>query len=719
MWISDIMSFIDAKESKMGLILSNPKEAYKVPIYQRPYAWKKDQWEDVFEDISDLEPDDTHFLGSIVVVPEKNGGPRLGSTNYFQVVDGQQRITTILIWLSVMRDIAKENGKEKLANYITKTYLFATEFRNGEEISIPKIQLAEADYGPFLRVIQGKEKNGDHKIFECYKYFKKVTESEASWEILVNNISLVHINAFSHFNAFRLFETLNDRGLELSAADLIKNFILMKVSSNKEVFNETITEWNEMYGKVKNLEPVTFIRRYILSNYKGKVSKNKLYEEIKKKLGSNMDNDILNFVKDLNSKATIYKKINERTFSSEKINKLLHELQLIEVSPSYTLLLKIFPILEEEKNLSEDIKSVKKNVIEILKLIEKFHVRWGVCGLSTSRLDQIYNNICMGLSKIPEDDKRSENYLEFIRETLTKEIRGNADDEVFKSSILSRKFNPNEKRTKYILWKLSEPTGEMVFDVNEVQTEHIMPQNPRKEWLTYLKRNSSKTGEEIKALHKEKLNLIGNLTIIKGEWNQSMSNKLFKNKKNEYEKSNFMLNKELLNYPQWKFNEIDKRSLKLAEKALKIWKWDMKYGGKFDTKEYWIIFLDDKKAQGIINDPIKNRKIFAFKEGDAGRNSIKPGDFACFYVSGKGVVAHAGIETYAKKSLMRDTGSYLWICNLKDPKTYFENPINLDKNLREKMDAFENTKNINNWGWFVSKNHTLTKHDFKILVNAY
>lgn len=716
MKVGDIMPFIDAKESKMGLILSNSKEAYKVPIYQRPYAWKKDQWEDIFEDINELEPTDTHFLGSIVVVPEKTDGPRLGSTNYFQVVDGQQRITTILIWLSVMRDIAKEKGNAELANYITKTYLFSTEFREGKETNIPKIQLAKADYDPFLRVIQGREKIGDNKIFECYKYFKKVTESEVSWEILVNNISLVHINAFSHFNAFRLFETLNDRGLELSAADLIKNFILMKVSNNAEVFDEAITEWNEMYSKVKNLEPVTFIRRYILSNYKGKISKNKLYEEIKKKLGSKNDRNILNFVKDLNSKASIYKKINERTFSSEKINKLLHELQLIEVSPSYTLLLKVLPILEEDS--SEDFKEITKNIIGILKLIEKFHIRWGVCGLSTSRLDQIYNNICMGLSNIPKDDKRSENYLEFIKETFTKEIRGNADDEVFKSSVISRKFNPNEKRTKYILWKLSEPTGEMVFDVNEVQTEHIMPQTPRKEWLLYLKRNSSKTEKEIKVLHKEKLNLIGNLTIIKGEWNQSMSNKLFKDKKNEYKKSDFTLNKDLLNYSQWKFNEIDKRSNELAERALKIWKWDMKYGGKFDTKEHWIIFIDEEKAREIVNEPIKNRKIFAFREEDAGKNIIKPKDSACFYVSGKGVVAHADIENYAQKSLMEDTGAYLWVCNLKDPEVYFENPIILDKNLREKMDAFKSTKNINNWGWFVSKNHTINEHDFELLTSS-
>lgn len=707
------MTFIDAKESKMGLILSNSKEAYKVPIYQRPYAWKKDQWDDLFEDIINLEPNDTHFLGSIVVVPEKEEGARLGSTNYFQIVDGQQRITTILIWLSAMRDIAKEKGNDELANHITKTYLFATEFKEGKEINIPKIHLAEADLNPLLNLLYGKERNGTHRIYECYDYFKKITESENYWEILTENISLVHINAFNQFNAFRLFETLNDRGLELSGADLIKNFILMKVSNNREVFIDAVDEWNDMYGKIKDLEPVTFIRRYMLSNYRGKTSKTKLYEEIKKKFSNKKDEEILEFVKDLNKNATIYEKIYNKQFSSEKINKILSILQLIEVSPSYTLLLKIFSLLDEE---IENEKDVEKNIMKILKLIESFHIRWSICGLSTSRLDQIYNNICMNLSEIPKDSNSSKNYLELIKEILTKEIRGNADDGIFKSNFLSRTFNSNDKRTKYILWKLSEPSEEMIFDVNVVQTEHIMPQNLRKEWIKYLMRNSSKSHEKIRAIHKEKLNLIGNLTIIKGEWNQSMSNKLFENKRPEYTKSDFKLNKELSNYSQWKFHEIDKRSNELADRAINIWKWDMTFGGKFDTKECWIIFIDSEISKEMTNTYIKDRKIFAFRQGDAGRNIIKPGDLACFYAYNIGIVAHAEIETYADKKAPEDYASYLWICKLKDPEVYYENPIELDLDLRRKLDAFKGTTNIKNWGWFVSKNHVITDHDFKLIT---
>ena len=410
------MAFIEAKEVKLQTLLSNAQEAYKVPLYQRPYAWSRDQWEDLFEDLNSLKTGDgVHFLGSIVVVPE--GEHRLG-VNYFQVVDGQQRLATILIWLSAIRDLAKEKGDEGLAQRLTKNFLIVEDVTTGEKI--PKLQLGQLDNDTFQRVLERKSKDYNHLIFECYKYFKNKTDNENMWQILLNNVSIVHINAFNHFNAFRLFETLNDRGLELSAADLIKNYLLMKVSSREEIFNNTISQWNEMYEKVRDKEPVKFIRRYILSNYKGKISESRLYEGVRKGLERKNPEKICDFVKDLNVNATIYKKIFESSFSQDKINKKLRELHLVEVAPSFSLLLKIMPHLEN-KEISEG------DVLEIMEMIESFHIRWGVCGQSTSRLDQIYNDICMMLK-----DKQPQEFREIIKNKLLQEIKNNADDEIFR-----------------------------------------------------------------------------------------------------------------------------------------------------------------------------------------------------------------------------------------------------------------------------------------------
>lgn len=552
------MAFIEAKEVKLQAMLSNTQEAYEVPLYQRPYAWTKDQWEDLFEDVIGLENDKTHFLGSIVVVPE--GEHRLG-VNYFQVVDGQQRIATLLIWLSAIRDMAKENNNDELAKHLTETFLFAREWEGGKQRQIPKLKLGRLDDDVFQKALEGKLKEGKHLIFDCYTYFKDKTQDENLWQKLLNNISVVHINAFNHFNAFRLFETLNDRGLELSAADLIKNFVLMQVSSDENIFNTTVNEWTEMYEKVRDYEPVKFIRRYILSNWKGKFSEARLYEDVNSKFKGEKPETLCDFVKSLNSSATVYKKILECSLPYARLNKKLTELHLIEVAPSFTLLLKVIPCVENEK-LSE------QDVFDITEMIETFHIRWGICGQATSRLDQIYNEICVELQ-----NKNPVEFKDVVKQKLSQEIRNNVDDEIFKSSFSSRSFKATEPRTKYILWKLSKPTGETSFNIKEIQTEHIMPKTLSDAWINYLTREMSKSKGEIVALHKENLDRIGNLTIIKGEWNSSMSNRLFDEKKGEYDKSEFQITKNLITYEKWTFNEIENRTKDMVDEALKIWQW--------------------------------------------------------------------------------------------------------------------------------------------------
>jgi len=558
-------SFIEAKEIKLNTLLSNPQEAYRIPIYQRQYSWTKDQWEDLYEDIKEIiDTDGVHFLGSMVVIPE---GPHRFGVNYYEIVDGQQRLATLLIWLSAIRDLAKENENNELAEHLNNTYLFAKEWIGDRTQLIPKLQLgSEEENNVFLKILKGYANDIENKnslLYKCYEYFKKNTYDLNLWQHILNKISIVHINAFNHFNAFRLFETLNDRGLELSAVDLIKNFILMKTSAsgNEDIFQKVFEEWSQMYDKIKDIEPVKFIRRYMLSSYKGKISESKLYEKMREQLELKKTEEIYSFVKKLNSSASIYKKIYDCSFSSDKINNKLRELHLIEVAPSFTLLLKILPFYESNE-LSEN------DILEIMEMIEILHIRWGICEQATSRLDQIYNDICMNLQDISPHQ-----FKEKISQILSEEIKNKVDDETFKKKFASQHFKPNESRTKYILWKLSKPTGETLINIGEIHTEHIMPQTLSTQWIDYLKKETSKTENEIIELHRENCNKIGNLTIIKGEWNISMSRKLFYEKIKEYIKSEFKITNELGYYKKWTFDEIKERTEKLAEEALSIWRW--------------------------------------------------------------------------------------------------------------------------------------------------
>ncbi len=206
-----------------------------------------------------------------------------------------------------------------------------------------------------------------------------------------------------------------------------------------------------------------------------------------------------------------------------------------------------------------------------MELIETFHIRWGICGQSTGRLDRIYNEICDGLKQ-----KNFEEYLDYIEGKLSRYVKENVDDEIFKRNFTSRNFKPGEQRTKYILWKLSDPTGETILDINEIETEHIMPQTLSEKWVNYLENQTGKDKNQIIALHQEMLNHIGNLTIIKETWNRSMSNRIFTKKKIDYKKSEFTITEELKDKEKWIFDDIEIRSKDFSEKAVKIWKWEGK-----------------------------------------------------------------------------------------------------------------------------------------------
>lgn len=542
-------------------LLEPAQTAYKVPIYQRPYAWQEDQWREFIDDVKSLTLGQDLFLGSIVVVPQDL---HRAGVNYFEVVDGQQRLATLLIWFSAIRDTEVEKGNGAFADHINKTFLFSREFEGNMEKLIPKLTLGNHDNNTFLKILEHEEGVQDDLLSQCYSFFKKHACEYSLIDTLLDNVYIIHINAMNHFNAFRLFETLNDRGLELSAVDLIKNFILMRLTSQNaksQNIDQTIQNWNEMYQKIGNNEPVKFLRRYTMSRYKGKIAETKLYETIKSKVQNFSIDQILDFVKDINSKASIYRKVIDNGFNSLEINTALSHLAMVEVGPSYTLLMKLFSFFEDDK-------LQKSQMMEVLQLIETFHVRWGICGQATSALDQIYNDI--------SNDIKNDNIdqcIKLVRERFTKELKAGADDFTFERSFKTRSFRSSELRTKYILWKLSDPTGETIPDINIIETEHIMPQTLSEDWYVYLIEKTRKTRDEIGLMWEENLNRIGNLTIMKGDWNARNSNKLFEVKKSNYINSEFTVTSELSSLSEWTFDGIEERSAVLSHKALAKWLW--------------------------------------------------------------------------------------------------------------------------------------------------
>jgi len=315
-------------------------------------------------------------------------------------------------------------------------------------------------------------------------------------------------------------------------------------------------EWNLMYGNIRHIEPVTFLRRYMMSNFRGTVTKNKLFDNLKSRV-KNEPIEIFGFVEKLNNSSEVYQRIYNGIGISKKIDFKLKELQMIEVSPSYTLLLKIIPLFEDNV-MSE------KDFLNILNTIEKFHIIFGVCDQRTSDLDKIYNKICTTIS---EEEPNSDNTVKIVKNILYKRIK----DLDFISNFSGRSFEPSSKRTKYILWKISKPTKEQNLNIEEVDTEHILPNRKNKKWIKYLMEIESLSEEGVRTTYNDFKNRIGNLTIIQRGFNKKMSNKTFDEKKIYYKKSNISITNELGNIDIWSFSAIDKRSEELANVGRVIW----------------------------------------------------------------------------------------------------------------------------------------------------
>lgn len=561
--------FIDANEFTLSDLFSRSQEVYKIPDYQRPYSWKLEQWEQLVDDISEIKKvKDTHFLGSVVVISEDN---HKAGINYYELVDGQQRLTTIMILLASIKDILKSSNKKNLvkrSENIEKKFLYV---EDREGASLLKVKLSPQDNNIFSSILKNKtiDKSLENSLLnKAYKYFLEKLNDYKDLELfldrLLDNVTLVHINAFNLHNAFKLFETLNDRGLELSAVDLIKNYVYKILSKKPPLFEEAKLNWNDMYSNVKDIEPVKFVRRFMLANYAGIISERKLYDGVKEKIDKITLPDIVKFTDALNESSEYYKQIYSSKTGDSEIDSKLTDLNLIKVLPSYSLLLKIFPLYEAQK-------IDKPQLLEILFLIEKFHIRWGITGQSTNELDRIYNKLCMSI-----DSKH--NKVDLVKNEF-KSYLTNITSEHFKDSFSSREFSASDTRTKYILWRLENKSDATAMNLKNINTEHILPKHLTDDWKKSIMKIDKYTDTDTVIEHEKNINRIGNFCLLEHKWNKSIKDSIFKIKRDGnsakkihgYIDSNFKLTKDLKKYTEWSISSIEERTKELSEKANKIW----------------------------------------------------------------------------------------------------------------------------------------------------
>jgi uncharacterized protein with ParB-like and HNH nuclease domain len=555
--------------------LFNQRERLRIPSYQRRFSWEEEQFEDLWNDLDNVGKGESHFFGTIVFM---SGTHVAQGTNEIDIVDGQQRITTISILLCAIRDYLQENFEEDEINERIDTIeqnLWLVD-RDGERQGM-RLELGNLDHDSYESLVNSRIDEIDNEnIASAYEHFYNQIDEELGeidevknlHDKILDRLIYVSITAKGHSDAYQLFETMNNRGLSLSPIDLMKNYLLMKASKRPSTDEDRAENlWGDIIKNIDSLSSLnnpgtTFFRQYFMSSkllgINEKITKNKLYEPTFTETIEEL-NDIESLLEDIKEKSDLFRKLFNQDIDrfsrneNSEINRLLRDARIVSRTP-FTFFLRAF-------SETDDVDILK----EIIRKSNALLVRRQICDRNTGPHDTIFNHLSQ--NAFEADDP-----LEYIDEYLTTDGRFPSDDQ-FIRYFIQESFSRSD-RTKYILSKIEEDHfghggKEVVESRYQVHIEHILPERPGKN-LTKLWLEPFKISDDE---HDDFKKRIGNLTLLEEDPNISASNRSLEKKQDYYteDETDFEMTHELKNKDKWDIEEIEERSKRLAEMASKVW----------------------------------------------------------------------------------------------------------------------------------------------------
>lgn len=538
-----------ANESIMQPMIEGTKQ-FVIPLFQRTYSWINPQWKQLWEDFLDVrftEEHKSHFIGSIVSM-SVDSEPH--EVQKYLIIDGQQRLTTLTILLTAIRDIARKNNELELAAEIHES-LLVNKFKSGE--GYYKLLPTQVDREVYKSLIDSKVVTDDNSnIFQAYLYFtNKINKAEIDLSelksILTNKLSIVSIVLASDDNPYLVFESLNAKGRPLTQADLIRNLFFMRIGSDshEEVY---LKYWKPMQDFYQD-ELTEYIRHYLMRN--GKIVRNtEVYIELKKLVSTG---DILEHIIELHRLSEYYQLLMKPDLIEDVVLKeMLKRLIRLEAKTSYPFFLNMLTMYNEKKLLTVDL-------VKVFKLIENYLIRRFVCNIPTNELNKIFPSLIHKVNGFSGNE-----LLEEIKASL--QNKGYPKDEEFRDNLMNTRLygsGDRARKTKFILESIEESHNHKEkINYDNLTIEHIMPQTFSDSWKIIL-------GEDWEFVREKYLHIIGNLTLT--AYNSEMSNEPFEKKLKNLSNSHLEINKTFKDVHSWRIDEIKARTSLLAGKCLQVW----------------------------------------------------------------------------------------------------------------------------------------------------
>ncbi len=577
------------------------KDFYSVPDFQREYVWEPSNVEKLLTDIYDefydeerrLTDGSEYFIGSIVACQDTDGGT-------YQLIDGQQRLTTIYLIFIALRDYLVFNdsvapdGLKKLISDIS------TNPKTGDDVFRFRLDLQYEDSGDVLEILAKAESpaekieqktNSIKHIIEAYKailndflsvnFNSDVDKVKAFWAAFINRVKVIRILTPNLSNALKVFETINDRGIGLTAMDLLKNLLFMMATQDD--YPKLKEKWKDLVDTLDrgDEKPLRFLRYFILANYKHDSSKPIREDEIYDWLAKNkhltkLDKQPLKFMDELLESANAYEQFLYGKNVDGTVNRYLENMVLLSgaARQHFILLLAAYRFQND-------------HFAELCRNIENLFFSYIITREPTKNFERNFGIWAKELRACKDDKKLAAFLAKYFRPDMKK--RESEFDFAFKEL---KTTSIQQYRMKYILAKLTQriemdawgnPADEGLakyFD-KSVEIEHILPSNPKE----YVRNGFDKKDE-----YDDYISRMGNLTLLEKTINASIQNDSFDKKRDGYKASAFLLTEALVQKPQvgkntqlnravanlksyttWLSTDIESRQELLTELAKVVW----------------------------------------------------------------------------------------------------------------------------------------------------
>lgn len=553
-----------ATEANLLEFLSVRKQLV-IPIYQRTYSWTRSQCQQLWQDIMRVAADETipaHFIGSVVYIQE--GIYHATSAQQMLVIDGQQRLTTVSLLLLAIANTINDEKAERINSATIRDYYLFNNLMKGDQKY--KIMLTQSDKDTFINLLEQREMPGSPspRILDNYQFFVDAIEkSNLSVEEIFQGVSKLVVVDVSldrqNDNPQLIFESLNSTGLDLTQADLIRNYILMGMPASKqeEIYTRYWYPMEQRFGHAEYARLFDrFMRDYLTVKSKAGTIPNidAVYNEFKKYI---QGKDITEVVADvaLFSRYFVRLAFPDRN-EDPVIRAIMENINTLKVDVAYPLLLEAFDDFEQGGLLT------REGFIEILDLVESYVLRRAIVGIPTNSMNKTFATFKRSIDK--------GDYLNSVKYAFMKldSYRRFPRDEEFVSEFVLKDIYNLSQRRNYLLSKLENNGRKERVNIEEYTIEHVMPQNENlsAQWQREL-------GDDWKGIQIRYLHTIGNLTIT--GYNSELSDRSFLEKRDMtggFADSPIRLNRGLAKLDRWGREQIDQRATSLAHMALDIWK---------------------------------------------------------------------------------------------------------------------------------------------------